>query len=422
MGGMRTAQAFIFLSFCVTTLAADEPPTEWIEKETGRRVVRLSREAPTTKLYFHQNAFTASGDKMLIVTPKGLSTVALATREIELVAEGRAGQMVVGPKSRRVFYTREGTIFATHLDTRETREIAKLPPEWRRGSGLTVNADETLLAGCFVEGGGGQTPGAASRPERQQQSQAQQGQAQPQSTQTQPQLPSDVWKPGQRRSLEERWAMRLPMRLYTVSVETGEAKSFHPSTDWLNHVQFSPTDPSLVMFCHEGPWHKLDRIWTIRADGKELRKIHTRTMDMEIAGHEFFSPDGKVIWYDLQTPKGKEFWLAGHELATGSVTKYRVAREHWSVHFNVSPDGKLFAGDGGGPNSVAAPGNGQWIYLFTPKDGVLEAERLVDLSRHDYGLEPNVNFTPDGKWIVFQATIHGAPHVYAVEVAKRGGG
>ena len=37
---------------------------------------------------------------------------------------------------------------------------------------------------------------------------------------------------------------------------------------------------------------------------------------------------------------------------------------------------------------------------------------------HDYRLEPNVNFTPDAKWIVFRSNMHGANHVYAVEVAK----
>jgi oligogalacturonide lyase len=88
------------------------------------------------------------------------------------------------------------------------------------------------------------------------------------------------------------------------------------------------------------------------------------------------------------------------------------------VHYNVSPDGKLFAGDGGGPRSVAAPGNGQWIYLFRPKNGKLEATRLVELSKHDYNLEPNVTFTPDGKWIVFRSNMHGSTQVYAVEIAK----
>ncbi|HEX7487197.1 MAG TPA: hypothetical protein VF332_13675 [Vicinamibacterales bacterium] len=152
------------------------------------------------------------------------------------------------------------------------------------------------------------------------------------------------------------------------------------------------------MFCHEGPWHELDRIWTIRTDGTGLTRQHTRQIDMEIAGHEFFSADGRTIWYDLQTPKSEVFWLAGVDLATNHRTRYAVARAHWSVHFNVSPDGKLFAGDGGGPHSVAAPGNGQWIYLFTPGPIGLTATPLVDLSAHDYGLEPNVSFTLDGRW------------------------
>ena len=113
------------------------------------------------------------------------------------------------------------------------------------------------------------------------------------------------------------------------------------------------------------------------------------------------------------------FWLAGVNLASGETVRYKLAREHWSVHFNASPDGKRFAGDGGGPTSVAAPGNGQWIYLYTPVNGDLNVERLVDLSKHDYQLEPNVSFTPDQKWIVFRSNMHGATHVYAVEVAKR---
>jgi oligogalacturonide lyase len=190
------------------------------------------------------------------------------------------------------------------------------------------------------------------------------------------------------------------------------------------------------MFCHEGPWHKVDRIWTIRADGTGLTKIHTRTINMEIAGHEFFSADGRMIWYDLQTPRSGVFWVAGYNVSTGERIWYHLERSEWSVHFNVSPDGKLFAGDGGGPNSVAAPGNGQWIYLFRPeivvdrtdgavpnlkdliKPGVFKAEKLVNLSKHNYSLEPNVTFTPDMKWIVFRSNMFGPTHVFAVEVQR----
>jgi oligogalacturonide lyase len=375
---------------------AADPPLAWVEPETGHRVVRLSREPGSASLYFHQNAYTASGDKLVITTPKGISTIELKTGKIELIAEGRASSLVVGRKTRQVFYFRDGAVMATHLDTKATREIVRRP-ELRTGAGLAVNADETLLGGSFVEGGalGNFQPPASATPGQRQDS-----------------------YPAKEEMMERRLAARLPMALYTVNIRTGEVKTFHHATDWLNHVQFSPTDPGLMMFCHEGPWHKVDRIWTIRTDDTRLTKIHTRSMEMEIAGHEFFSADGKTIWYDLQTPKSQVFWLAGYVLATGERIRYKVAREHWSVHFNASPDGRLFAGDGGGPHSVAAPGNGQWIYLFRPKNGALEAEKLVNLAKHDYSLEPNVTFTPDGERIIFRSNIHGATQVYAVEVNK----
>jgi oligogalacturonide lyase len=371
---------------------ATAPPLEWIDPDTGHRVIRLSQDAGSGSFYFHQNAYTASGDKMVFSTREGLSTIDLKTRKIERIVEGSASKVVVGKKSRQMFYMKGDAVMATNLDNHATRTIATMV-ELRSGSGFAINADETLLAGSYVEGG--QTAPSALTA------------ANPTSA------------AARESSLEARWAARLPMRLYTINVRTGEVKSFHPSKDWLNHVQFSPTDPTLLMFCHEGPWHKVDRIWTIRIDGSELRKIHTRTMDMEIAGHEFFSADGKTIWYDQQTPKSVEFWLTGYVLATGEKIRYRIDRQHWSVHYNSSPDGKLFAGDGGGPQSVAAPGNGQWIYLFTPASGALKVERLVNLAGHDYRLEPNVTFTPDGKWIVFRSNLHGASHVYAVEVKKR---
>jgi len=235
------------------------------------------------------------------------------------------------------------------------------------------------------------------------------------------------------------------LALVVTDAKTGTAKKIHYSTEWLNHLQASPADPNRILFCHEGAWHHVDRTWTIRTDGTDLKLMHRRTMKYEIEGHEFFSHDGKWVWYDLQTPRSKEFWLAGVNVETGERIRYPIARDQWSVHYNVSRDGKLFACDGGGPGSVAnqtplpnarrlyPPGNGQWIYLFTPtadppetitvggekvKVGKFTVEKLVDLSKHDYQLEPNVTVTPDNKWVVFRSNMHGRGHVYAAEVAK----
>ena len=107
------------------------------------------------------------------------------------------------------------------------------------------------------------------------------------------------------------------------------------------------------------------------------------------------------------------------------------------MHFNISPDGSFFAGDGGDEEMVAKAKDGKWLYLFRPqripdvagisapdaadliRPGTLVAERLVDMRKHDYRLEPNVIFTPDGKWIIFRSNMHGDAHTYMVEVAKR---
>jgi oligogalacturonide lyase len=400
-----------------------EIPLEWTDPDTGHRVMRLSDEPGSASLYFHQNAYTPDGEKLIITTPTGLSTINLKTRAIEKVVDGRVNVIVTGRKTGQVYYVKDrSTVYASDLNTHTTREIAKLPP---RASISTVNADETLLGGSITEGGPStqnarpaETPSGDPAPDA-------------------PAPPRGDNYPGKGAMMEQRLAARIPMQLITISTKTGEVKTLLRSTDWLNHIQFSPTDPTLLMFCHEGPWHKVDRTWTIRTDATGLTQIHHRTINMEIEGHEFFSGDGKMIWYDLQTPRSQVFWLAGYNVSTGERIWYNLQRSEWSVHFNVSPDGKLFAGDGGGPDSVAAPGNGQWIYLFRPemtpdrtdgtllnskdliKPGYFKAEKLVNLARHNYRLEPNVTFTPDMKWIVFRSNMFGPTHVFAVEVTKR---
>jgi oligogalacturonide lyase len=423
---------------------AAEAPAEWIDPDTGHRVVRLSREPGTASLYFHQNAYSPDGKKLIVTRPNGISTIDLATRAIEPVVEGRVGVIVVGRKSGLVYYSKrnatettaadgtkttvtENVICATHLETKVTREIAKLP----RGGIASINADETLMLGSYVDGdagifnrdGAGRPTGAAATFQADYQA-------------LRPDGTPFTFAEAKEVRMNEQLERRLKRTMFTVNIATGERKIVRESTDWLNHLQFSPTDPGLIMFCHEGPWHKVDRIWTIRTDGTGLTKIHTRTMNMEIAGHEFFSADGKTIWYDLQTPRGEDFWVAGYELATGRRTWWHLQRDEWSVHFNVSPDGTLFAGDGGDGEMVAHAKDGKWIYLLTPQripdvagiknpdaahlidPGFFQSERLVNLAKHDYRLEPNVTFTPDQKWVIFRSNIEGAVHTYAVEVAK----
>jgi oligogalacturonide lyase len=270
----------------------------------------------------------------------------------------------------------------------------------------SINADETLAAGTYEDKSG---------PAR-------------------PPLPKTDSKGAM---MEARLASRTPLVLFTINLQNGKVTELLHSTDWVNHLLFSPTDPTLLMYCHEGPWQKVDRIWTIRTDGSQNTLIHKRTMAMEIAGHEWWGQDGKTVWYDWQYPKGEVFYVAGLNLETGKRTAYHMERNDWSIHFNSTRDLELFAGDGGDPGQVAKAPDGEWIVLLRPQKtmapgaadeagfwqgGAFKGERLVNMGAHNYHLEPNVRFSPDKKLVVFRTNMFGAGYVLGVEVDKAAAG
>ncbi|MBN2699394.1 MAG: hypothetical protein JXR52_11270 [Bacteroidales bacterium] len=386
------------------TGSAKPMPGEWIDADTDHRVKRLSDTGSISRsFYFHNNPFIPQmdneGDLMVYYgnypenpddrlrrsfVGRQLFTVNLKTLEQKQITDhpGEISGEIVGMKSRKVFYQTGDSVFFAHIDSRAT-ELIYVFPDSIRGTVTTLNADETLLGGV------------ANGPEK-----------------------TEILNRFPRKGdfFARIYEAKIPHSLITIDLRTGTLKKIFSDTAWLNHVQFSPADPNLLMFCHEGPWHLLDRIWTIDLRTGEARMMHERTMPMEIAGHEFFSRDGQTIWFDLQLPKGETFYLAGLELSTGKEKHYAMTRDEWSIHFNISPDQSLFAGDGGDPEQVARARDGRWIYLFTPQGDSLRSKRLVNMKHHDYDLEPNVHFSPDGKWIIFRANFEGASQIYAVEI------
>lgn len=337
--------------------------------------------------------------------------------------------IVVGRKTNSVFYTKLdpdtklSTIYKADVSTGEVTKLVALPP---RASVATINADETLGVGTYDEN---------KTPPEQEYGRNRPAQATgPGAPRTSPQAGSLVQPEGKGEMMERRLAARTPVVLYTIDLNTGKVTALLHSTDWIGHMLFSPVDPTLVMYCHEGPWQKVDRIWMIHTDGTHNILIHKRTMAMEIAGHEFWGLDGQTIWYDWQLPKGEDFFLAGYNLQTHKGVAYHMQRNEWSIHFNLTQGETLFAGDGGDPGQVAKAPDGEWIELFHPQmlnvmegaindpdfwqPGVFHSEHLVNMAHHNYRLEPNVRFSPNKKLVIFTSNMFGPSYVFGVEVAK----
>jgi oligogalacturonide lyase len=405
-------------------------PTDWVDPKTGHRIVRLSGDEGGGKLYFYRSMFTPQGDVLVYSSPLGIMKLELKNgnrRSVLVPASQKPSLLYTGRKTRTAYYfvsdagegeaaDRPRTIFAVDIDSGKTRQVARL----ERGHAASINADETLLVGTVAYGAAPLSPNRKP--------------GDPEYAVTGPDGKPLNFAKSKGVLMLRRWAARAPMELFVFDLRTGKQRVIHKANDWLNHPQFSPTDPNQIIFSHEGPWHRVDRMWAIRADGSGLRKLHQRTLNFEIFGHEWFSPDGKQVMYDLQTPRGQVFWVASVDLSTGKRIWRRVEQNAWGVHFNSSPDGKFFASDGGDADMVAHAPDGKWIVALRPEPVVdsdpttdrdeliateyLRAERLVDMSLHDYRLEPNVTFTPDGQWLLFASNMHGKNHVYAVQVAR----
>jgi oligogalacturonide lyase len=403
-------------------------PRAWIDPVTGHRIVQLSTEPGSNSLYFTQYAYTANGTKLLMTSRSGIDLVTIATGEIEHVHGGRVGRVIqTGRKTGDIFYNDNGFVCALDPVTKASRQLAKLPPG---GTAYTVNSDETMIAGAITLGQEGGPPQEGRR--QKQREPAPEGGYKPGVPQ-----PGGDNTPDKHPMMDRRLAARLPMVMFTVNLQTGEYKEVLHTTDWIDHFQFSPTDPTLLMYAHEGRQWKIDRVWLLRLDGKsQPMLVHQRTMKMEIAVHEYWSNDGQWIYYDLQTPLSEDFWIASYNVYTTKRIWYHLPPNSWSVHYNASPDGTLFSGDGSDPVvHYAQAKDAKYMFLFRPQlipdqpgetpdqanmiqVAKMIPERLVDLSLHDYSLEPNGNFTPDGKWVVFRSNMRGPIHVYAVEVAK----
>ena len=395
-----------------TPPAATETPLSLIDPDTGHRVIRLTREPGSDSFYFNENAYTPDGKKMAFSTTNGISVLNLDTLEEKPLVTGRTHTIIVAPHSSNLYYTRAtkdplfSTLWRVNLDTGENVKLADLP---RRASIVAINADETLGGGTFIEGdasAGGAYDGTRSLGRM---------------------SDTNLGEPADKgEMMARRLAAKLPVTMFTIDLHTGKIKTLiEHSTDWLNHLQFSPTDPTLLLYCHEGAWQLVDRIWTIRTDGTQNQLIHQRIMDMEIAGHEWWGADGSTVFYQLHFPRGGHVsFIASYNVQTRERVWLQYGPEATSIHDNSSPDGKLYCGDG----DTRAP----WLFLLRPvlvhdrntlgtnliKGGYLEPEKLVNLSKHNYRLEPNPSFTPDQKFIVFRSNMFGPDYAFAVEIAK----
>src|SRR5256885_2196571 len=125
--------AAILASLASTAFAQTAPATqpdpatlrkEWIDPDTGHRVFRLSTENGSESLYFHYNAYSADGKKVVFNAPPGIPACDLATKKAQVIVPAMPNArppvtvMETSRVTNEVFYVQNNVVMAADLDTK----------------------------------------------------------------------------------------------------------------------------------------------------------------------------------------------------------------------------------------------------------------------------------------------------------------
>jgi len=293
---LRSAACFAAGLFLIPSLHAQMPdaspfPADFQDPDTGAHIIRLSKDlsTPAGVIYFTQACVTPDNRYAVV---RYLDVAAGHTAGYMYRYEFKTGELVkltdkvnknqeMVPKSGNLYYTADNdrAIYVTNILTLQTHKVADMPAAILCSGGLTVNADETLIVGTGTLAAEHKNDKILTTP------------------------------PNQGSAFTDTYNRHDTNLLIDANLKTGVVSELFRINTWLGHVQFSPVDSDLLMFCHEGPWQLVDRIWTLRISNPVPHLVLKRTEVNEIAGHEFWSSDGASIWYDhnFRNTPGKDF-------------------------------------------------------------------------------------------------------------------
>lgn len=261
---------------------------------TGRKIIQLtnSPDHDSVHLYFTENAFTKGGKEVFFTSDRGtpgmdnVFTVNIETGLIKRVTgytDTGISQLTKDPKSTTLLYGHGRDAVLHSLVTGEKQVIYAFPEGFRPGR-LSLNCDHTLAGVLMNED-------------------------------------VHVEHGVNYAGFEEKMYLVKRSRIVFVPLQNGKPGAPYfgvRDTCEAGHLQFSPTDRNLCMYCHEGPWHLvMQRIFLVDTDTLEVFPCFRQNKDDSV-GHEFWTRDGRVF-FDNRGP--------GHDGTITSSRTQAVAKE-----------------------------------------------------------------------------------------------
>ena len=187
-------------------------------------------------------------------------------------------------------------------------------------------------------------------------------------------------------------------RVYAVDPTTGVWRTLVERPFQIGHVQCSPTDPDLVMYCHETGGASPQRIWLHRPSGGASWPLFPAPGHPWIT-HETFTRDGRCIVF-IRNPEGMG-------LVAPDNSGYREIDLPRAWHPGPNRDGSRIVFDS----------HDGYVALWSAETGRAHLLATGELGRG--GPHPHPCFLPDDTTAVWTASGNARPHPAVARTERR---
>jgi oligogalacturonide lyase len=365
---------------------------EYKDPKTGGRVRRLTGDGSSNiHPYFTSSAFVGDdADSTVFVSNRSgdyqwhLLKISTA-RLVQLTAGSKLSpNMACLARSGRLFYFDDQVLRSVHTDTLDDRELYRVPAGYKAAL-PTCTTDGRYVAFAYC-------------------------QETAQSTET-----GRIYS-----TMHERYYQHPHSVVMRVDSESGEVVAAWGDATWISHVLIHPTDPNLILFCHEGGSSCVQqRMWIVDLRHKQARKAAPVYLQRpgESCVHEYFTQQGDVgFQYTLDREGGSEEYNAFIRPDGTWVRQYRLPGPR-PGHIQSNSDNSLVVGD----RAFLSPDDkdgAPYISLMTHVNGHVRVRRLAwhGSSWRTQASHGHPSFSPDDRWVLYNSDAGKCDNVYMADV------
>lgn len=223
-------------------------------------------------------------------------------------------------------------------------------------------------------------------------------------------------------TMHERYYQHPNSVVMRIDAETGEAKAAWGEPNWISHTLIHPTQPNLILFCHEGGGTCVgQRMWIVDLNQMQMRKATALYPQKpgESCVHEYFTRQGDVGFQYTLEREGKIEEYNAYIRTDGSWVRQYLFSGPRPGHIQSNSDNSLVIGDRAYLSPEDKDG-GNYLGLMTHVGGRVQMRRLAwhGTSWKTQASHGHPSFSPDDKWVLYNSDEGKCDNVYMVEVGS----